>query len=153
MKKLECWQISKFLRCKTIRSSSFEKKNNFGTKFCAKFPRLLKKRRHCSYLLCQILFQNRAFSAKNILRIADEGLLMGAPISSKCSLNTVIEKALKFYKSEKVPNFSDILAVKKSTPVLRNPVRRLSHPPSLSEWIEIRKTPFFGGHAGLFYNI
>ena len=94
---------------------------------------------YCSYLLCIILMHSE-YNAKDVLKIADEGILMGSPIGNDL-LSAIVKQALKSYtpSCEPLPSHSIFNVDNKDLPRLRNPIRRLTEPPSLMEWISIRK--------------
>lgn len=82
---------------------------------------------YTSYLLAYILSTIKDSNQREILRIADEGILMGSPITRENLLQDFIEDIEKSFSHIKLPSENLFLAEK--IPELKFPVRRISSPP------------------------
>jgi len=84
---------------------------------------------------CQICEKH---DSEVILKVCDEGLLMGAPVGG-FSIHDIIRQTRPGYTSNADKPSINCSIEQNSLPVLKNPIQRLSRLPTLEEWIKIRQ--------------
>ena len=84
---------------------------------------------------CQVCEKH---ASEVILKVCDEGLLMGAPVSG-FSIHDIIGRTRPRYTSSVDKPSINCSMEQTALPVLRNPIQRLSRLQTLEEWINIRQ--------------